>query len=237
MDEIICDGYKLPMPLPNEKIIEIFKRMNEGDEHAKSIIVEHNLRLVLSIVNDFHNVSLEKSELFSIGCVGLMHAINTFEISKNNNFSTLASKCIKHEILKTLKFNKSKCRNIKAYSLEEIIFTSEDGDNLTLEDSIEDKVDILTEYTDKETYKMVHKLVEELPSSRDKNILTMYFWENLSQHEIAKKYSLSKNAISLIILRNLRYIGRELKKMKLIETDDIHPSLSFNKGPRKKNNI
>ena len=122
-DEWFMDGHKLPQPLPRDETYKLIQLVANGSEEARVKLVTHNIRLVLYIVsNRFSNVEYDKKDLVSIGNIGLLKAIDTFDISKGFEFSTYAVRCIVNEILLFLK----KINN-NTDSIDRIVFHDKDG--------------------------------------------------------------------------------------------------------------
>lgn len=164
---------QLPLPLSKEEIHECFEKYRLGDLNARKKIINHNIRLVISEVKrKFSNTMYEENELISSGLLGLVKAVDTFDISRNLLFATYAVKCIDNEILMFMRNGK---KWINDYSLEATINTDFDGKELKLEDVIsDDSCDLVLDYEKKEDYKIVRKIVEKLPE-RERLIIMMYF--------------------------------------------------------------
>ena len=103
-DELFIDSHKLPQSLPKEEVYKLIKEANKGAKEARDKLVTHNIRLVLyEVTNKFQNVDYDKKDLVSIGNIGLLKAINTYDLSKGFEFATYAIKCINNEIVTFLK--------------------------------------------------------------------------------------------------------------------------------------
>ena len=121
------DNSAFEKPLNEKQEKENFLKMKQGDKHAEEILIKHNLRLVAHITKKYKNSSIDNEDLISIGSIGLMKAIKTFDYSKGNNFSTYASRCIENEILMTFRSDK---KNAQSVYLDDIISVDKDGNNL-----------------------------------------------------------------------------------------------------------
>lgn len=218
---------KLKETLEDEVLIEKIRKLNEGDELIKNEIIEHNLKLVLFLVRKFSNTEYDKDDLISIGIIGLIKAINKFDINKNFKFATFASRCIENEILMFLrtakKYNKYTLVSLTAHSTEDTLETELEGidaleendSNLILEDTLEaPDSDFTLKYEKEEIYKELRKFIEEL-SEKEKYIIMLHFGfidgNILTQKQIAKKLGISQSYVSRIIKRILRKIEFKLK--------------------------
>ena len=221
---------QLPKPLSKEEIHECFEKYRLGDLNARKKIINHNIRLVISEVKrKFSNTMYEENELISSGLLGLVKAVDTFDISRNLLFATYAVKCIDNEILMFMRNGK---KWINDYSLEATINTDFDGKELKLEDVIsDDSCDLVLDYEKKEDYKIVRKIEEELPE-RERLIIMMYFGfidnKLYNQEEISHKLNISQSYISRLITKILKKIKEKF------ENDNIE---SFNENHDKETDI
>lgn len=216
IDEIFLEGNKLPNPLSKQEQYQLLEKMQQGDSSARKKLIEHNIRLVLyEVSNRFKTVKYDKKDLVSIGNIGLIKAISTFDISKNVVFSTYAIKCIDNEILSFL----SNLNHRNTISLEETLFENEDG-KMRLKDIITDEVDIDNEYTNKETCKIIRQMVNDLPENK-RNIIMLYFGfyddRVYTQKEIANMMNVTQATISKTIILILEELSKKLQQMGVIE--------------------
>jgi RNA polymerase sporulation-specific sigma factor len=198
---------ELPKALTSEEMIEYFKKFQAGDLNAREEIITHNIRLVISQVFKKFNDCENKSDLISIGIIGLIKSVDTFDITKNVQFSTYSCKCIDREILSYLR---KKHRHDKVISLDEELSNLDNGK--TFKDILEDPtIKIEDDYEDKELKEIVRLLVNEI-EGRNKDIILLYFGFNgyrcHTMREIGEIYNLSKYSV-------LRIIKKELAKMKI----------------------
>ena len=198
--------------LSKKECYDLLKKYQSGDEYAFNKIVYSNIKLVLYEINKkFKNIKYtpNKDDLISVGIIGLIKSIKTFDISKNVEFSTYTIKCIDNEIFGFLR-NLKKNDNID--SIDRII--DENNDELIIDNS-----DILWDITDKETYNLVKEIVEDL-EEREKIIIKLYFgFENNnthSQEKIAKILGLSQSYVSRIIKDVLIDIKIKLEKQEIL---------------------
>lgn len=173
------------------------------DPEARNKLIEHNLRLVAHIAKKYENTSEDKDDILSIGILGLMKAVDSFQINSNNKLATYAARCIENEILMTLRANKNK-RNL--IYLQSPVAQDKDGNEVELLDFIEDKnVDILKSY---ETRVMHDHLEEALKSlnTREYDIISRRYGlerKAQTQKEIAKDLNISRSYVSRIEKRAL----------------------------------
>jgi len=186
----------LPPPLTHEEEAEALKKMTENDE-AKNILVEHNLRLVVYIAKKFDNTGIGIEELISIGTVGLMKAINTFQPEKNIKLATYASRCIENEILMYIRKTNSQKREI---SIDEPLNVDWDGNELLLSDVLGSDADVVCRRIEEdEERKIVRKSVAAL-NDRERVIVELRFGLNggreRTQKEVADMLGISQSYIS-----------------------------------------
>ncbi len=193
------NGGSFPPALSSKEEKEYLKRYKAGDTEAKNVIIEHNLRLVAHIVKKYYSGSGEQDDLISIGTIGLIKAVNTFDESKGIKLATYASKCIENEILMYFRSQKKCSQDI---SINEPIDSDGEGNPLTLMDIISVEDTIADDIDDKITSSKLYRFVEELSDEREKTIIIMryglYNSEPLTQKQIAKKLNISRSYVSRI---------------------------------------
>lgn len=186
-----------PKPLTQKQEKEYFEKFWAGDNKAKEILISHNLRLVAHIVKKY-NASGEADDLISVGSIGLIKAINTFQYGKNTQFSTYAAKCIENEILMLLRVNK---KHTQVLSLSECLGKDKDGNEMSLGDIVSDYGENVIENVENSilTEKLL-SIIKNALSEREYKIVTMRFGLNnttaYTQREIAKKLNISRSYIS-----------------------------------------
>ena len=189
-----------PKPLPPEKELEYFKMLSTKDgTYAKHKLIEHNLRLVAHIIKKYYSQSTEQEELISIGTIGLIKAVSTFDYTKGSKFATYASRCIENEILMHFRYTKKSLNNV---SINEPVDTDKDGNALTLIDvmadssNIDDDVDLLIRS------EQLYKYIKKALSPREVEIIThrygLFGNEPLTQREVAKRLNISRSYVSRI---------------------------------------
>lgn len=191
--------------------------MKQGEEDATKIIAEHNIKLVLyEVTNRFKFVEYDQRDLVSIGNVGLMKAITTFDTSKKVAFSTYVIKCIDNEILI---FLKKLQKDQRVDSLDRVISNDTDG-NVMLKDTISDEKDIGENYEKEVVYKIIRDVVKELPN-RERKIIMFYFGVNsdniYTQKDMGDMLSLSQAHVSGLIPKIVDKIGKELNQKGIVE--------------------
>ncbi|MBO5744641.1 MAG: sigma-70 family RNA polymerase sigma factor, partial [Clostridia bacterium] len=124
----ISDGKSFPAPLSKEEEEECFKKMKKGDMKAREKLIEHNLRLVAHIVKKYYTCAEDQEDLISIGTIGLIKAIDSFDYKNGARFATYGAKCLQNEILMYFRQKKKLCAEV---SIDEAIDTDKDGNPLT----------------------------------------------------------------------------------------------------------
>ena len=201
----------LPPPLPKAEEEAAIKALSEGDEAAKQLLIEHNLRLVVYIARRFENTGINLEDLVSIGSIGLIKAINTFKASKSIKLATYASRCIENEILMYLR----KCGSQRAeVSFDEPLNTDWDGNELLLSDILgTDGQEIVRPLEDDADREMLHTAISML-ADREKQIILMRFGfiggTEYTQKEVADMMGISQSYISRLEKRIIARLHREM---------------------------
>ncbi|RXY98438.1 RNA polymerase sporulation sigma factor SigK [Fictibacillus sp. S7] len=199
-----------PQPLNENEEKEYLKRMAEGDQEARSKLIEHNLRLVAHIVKKFENTGEDTEDLISIGTIGLIKAIESYSRGKGTKLATYAARCIENEILMHLRALKKTKKDV---SLHDPIGTDKEGNEITLIDVLkaetEDVVDtIQLKMQKKKIYDYIHVL-----DDREKEVIVGRFGLDMqkekTQREIAKMLGISRSYVSRIEKRALMKLFHE----------------------------
>lgn len=202
----------LPPPLSQEEETEILNRLLNNDESVRKILIERNLRLVVYIAKKFENTSAGIEDLISIGTIGLMKAINTYDVKKNIKLATYASRCIENEILMHLR-RTNRLKN--EISIDEPLNTDSDGNELLLSDIIGTDEDIVFKNIEDEVDKKIIEESLKKLNKREKNIMELRFGFKTgiekTQKEVADMLGISQSYISRI---EKKIIGRMKKEMK-----------------------
>lgn len=202
-----------PPPLkPEEEERYIFLSVN-GDKEARSILIEHNLRLVAHIVKRFESFNENQDDLISIGTIGLIKGIDTYDPNKPVKLITYAAKCIENEILMYIRQNKKSKLNV---SLNDSIGYDKDGNEITLADVIKDEYVDSSEIIDlKDNINLLKKYLDYL-TKREKDIIIRRYGllnkKEETQREIAKELKISRSYVSRIEKRALVKLMREFMK-------------------------
>ena len=200
----------LPEPLSREDEEAYLVMAMDGDIHARDVLIEHNLRLVVFLAKKYENTKVDLEDLVSIGTIGLIKGINTFKPDKNIKLATYASRCIDNEILMYLrKIKKSKTE----VSIDASLSLDAEGNELHLEDILGTDSDIVTKGIEEETDKklMLDEVMKLNPRDRDIIILRygLMGHEELTQKEVAELLGISQSYISRIekkVIRRLKNI-------------------------------
>ena len=207
-----------PNPLTPAEEKYYIQRYTEGDLEAKHILIERNLRLVAHVIKKYQNLEEDPEDLISIGTIGLIKAVVTFNPDKGNRLAAYASRCVENEILMHLRARK---KNGKEISLYEPIGTDREGNEIKLYDIIEaDEDDIPERVSLKANIQKLSEKVENELSSREKLVLKMryglYNGEEYTQREIARQLGISRSYVSRIeksaILKLRKFFGEEAKE-------------------------
>ena len=195
-----------------KRLVELVREavaMENGDESAKKLLTEHNLRLVVYISRRFENTGVNLEDLISIGTIGLIKAINTYDISKKIKLSSYASRCIENEILMHFRNAKKTAQDI---SLNEAIDSDKDGNPLTLLDIMAVDDNILEQIDFQLNSKKLGQFINEELSPREKMIIVMRYGldgsEPLTQKKIAQKLNISRSYVSRIETKALKLLRK-----------------------------
>lgn len=215
-DEIYYIGGSeaLPPPLSREEERELLELLPKGDKAARAMLIERNLRLVVYIARKFENTGLNIEDLISIGTIGLIKAVNTFDPEKKIKLATYASRCIENEILMHLrKSNKLKTE----VSFDEPLNVDWDGNELLLSDILGTDEDLITKGIEKKIDKKLLKSALEQLNDREKQIMELRFGligkKEKTQKDVADMMGISQSYISRLEKKIIRRLQREFDKM------------------------
>ena len=189
-----------PNPLTPSEEKEYIQKYTEGDLQAKHILIERNLRLVAHVIKKYQYVDEDPEDLISIGTIGLIKAIVTFNPSKGNRLAAYASKCVENEILMHLRARKKTSKEISLY---EPIGTDKEGNEIQLLDIMESgEPEAMEQIQLKDDSLRIYRLLEERLSERERLVLIMryglYGGREYTQREIAERLGISRSYISRI---------------------------------------
>ncbi len=203
----------LPSPLKPEEEQKLLSRLSEGDEAAKKVLIERNLRLVVYIARRFENTGVNIEDLISIGTIGLIKAIGTFRTDRNIKLATYSSRCIENEILMYIRKISSQKSEV---SLDEPINTDYDGNELLLSDILgTDEDTVVRPLEDDVDLQLLRQALERLPQ-REKQIVSMRFGlggrREKTQKEVADLMGISQSYISRLEKRIMLRLRREISR-------------------------
>lgn len=210
----ISSNQLFPEPLSIEEEKEYLQKKKNGDEEARNILIERNLRLVAHVCKKYSSTKIEQDDLISIGTIGLIKGINSFEPSKNVKLSTYVSRCIDNEILMHLRATKKIGAEV---SLEDPIGKDKDDNTVTLQDvlenserNIEDEVDL------KIKIRKLYEKMRNVLKDREKLIIEMRFGldgkKPRTQNQIAEMMGISRSYVSRIETKAIGKLAKEIKE-------------------------
>lgn len=208
-----ADG-SFPKPLSPEEEQDLLRRMNEeGDQQARSALIEHNLRLVAHIVKKYYSDKSEQDDLISIGTIGLIKAVGTFRPDKNIKLATYASKCIQNELLMHFR---QKRKSAGELSLSDALDTDGEGNALALMDVICCEDENLCAVDDHDRYDAMYQALAHGLTPREREIIRLRYGLGLPaalpQREIAKHLGISRSYVSRIEKKALEKMKDRLVK-------------------------
>ena len=206
----VKNANSFPPALSSKEEKEYIQKFKQGDMSAKNILVEHNLRLVAHIVKKYCTNVNDQDDLISIGTIGLIKAVNTFDGAKGIKLATYASKCIENEVLMYFRSQRKSSQDI---SINEPIDSDSEGNPLTLMDIVCVEDTIADDISDKIEVAKLYQCLDELDDEREKEIIVLryglYDCEALTQKQIAEKLDISRSYVSRIEKR----VVEKLRKM------------------------
>lgn len=210
----ICGNGALPMPLSKEEERVALEMIKNGEERYRSVLIEHNLRLVVYIAKKFENTGCDTEDLVSVGCVGLIKAVNSFDPQKNIKLATYASRCIENEILMHLRKTVKRKAEL---SLEEPLNTDSEGNELLLSDVLGTSPEEVYENIESQVEtKLLYDAYEKL-SQKEKYIMKMRFGlfgiKEMTQKEVADTLGISQSYISRLEKKILSKMKKEFDKL------------------------
>lgn len=204
----------LPPPLTKEEEMELVDKLVCGDESVRSILIERNLRLVVYIARKFENTGVNVEDLVSVGTIGLIKAVNTFDPEKKIKLATYASRCIENEILMYLRRNSKVKSEISFY---EPLNVDWDGNELLLSDILGTDTDIVYDLIEDEVDKQLLLIAMEKLSNREKQIVNLRFGlggkTEKTQKQVADMLGISQSYISRLEKRIIKRLKKEINKM------------------------
>lgn len=209
----VCKSGSFPRPLSKKDEEMYLERSRKGDVSARNKLVEHNLRLVAHIIKKYYSNVSDHEDLVSIGTIGLIKAINTFDPEKNIKLSSYASRCIENEILMHFRNGRKSAHDV---SLSETIETDKDGNPLTLMDVLTDERDFTEELDIKINSEKLKDYLYSALDSRERKVLILRYGldgkEPLTQREVAEELGISRSYISRIEKKSIEILRRKYEK-------------------------
>lgn len=204
-------------PLSSEEEIYYVTKLREGNseeiKEAKKILIERNLRLVAHISKKYQNVDEDMEDLISIGTIGLIKAVTTFDVTKGSRLATYAARCIENELLMMLRAKK---KTSKEVSLYEPIGTDKEGNEISLLDIIEqEQTDIVERMETREHAGRLAGMIETLLTERERQIIYMRYGlcgEEITQREIGRRLGISRSYVSRIEKKAISKLRAEFEK-------------------------
>lgn len=204
----------LPPPLSQEEERIFVDKLLDDNKTAKTVLIERNLRLVVYIAKKFENAGVNVEDLISIGTIGLIKAVNTFNPKKNIKLATYASRCIENEILMYLRRNS---KNKIEISIDEPLNIDWDGNELLLSDILGTEEDVVYNNLEEEVNKELLKYALRKLSIREKKIMELRFGlaggKEMTQKEVADLLGISQSYISRLEKKIIFRLKKEIKKM------------------------
>lgn len=210
----IDGGTSFPKPLTQKQEKKYFEEKEKGDEIARNKLIEHNLRLVAHIIKKYYSSTKDPDDLISIGTIGLIKAVNTFNYDKGTKFATYASRCIENEILMHFRAVKKTANDV--YISEPIEGGDREGNNISIIDIVSDDECIIDSIDLKLKIDNLYKFIEERLSIREQKIIKLRYGLNggipLTQSEVSKRLNISRSYVSRIEKKIITVLKKEFEK-------------------------
>lgn len=189
-----------PKPLSPEEEKQYLQKYKEGDVEARNILIERNLRLVAHVARKYQGPETDQDDLISIGIIGLIKAVSTFDCEKNNRLATYAARCIENELLMMMRVKKKQTREVSLY---EKIGVDQDGRELMLMDILESEpMDILEELELRKNSGKLYECLFQVLDAREREVIAVRYGlgdrEEMTQREIAGRLGISRSYVSRI---------------------------------------
>lgn len=201
-----------PKPLSAEEERHYLELSAQGDLEARNILVERNLRLVAHVMKKYYSQSADQEDLISIGTIGLIKGITTFDTSKGARLATYAARCVENEILMHFRSLRKSALDV---SLSDYIETGADGAPLELMDVICEDCDLLEQVSDRESVSRLRKAIDRCLTAQERRVVELRYGlggrEPLRQRQVAEKLGISRSYISRIEKRALQKLRKELE--------------------------
>lgn len=209
----ISGSGSFPKPLSAAEEKECFEKMAAGDEKARNMLIEHNLRLVAHIIKKYYSKVRDQDDLISIGTIGLIKAVSTFDAAKGTRFATYASRCVENEILMYFRGTKKYAQDVY---INDPLDTDKDGNTLTLLDVFSDNTDMVDDIDLKLKSKQLYSFVESALGDREREIICLryglYGKRPLTQREVADRLDISRSYVSRIEKKAVEKLRKQFDK-------------------------
>lgn len=200
-----------PRPLSAKEEAHYLELSAQGDLHARNILIERNLRLVAHIIKKYYTQTSDQEDLISIGTIGLIKGISTFDATKGARLATYAARCVENEILMYFRGQRKSATDV---SLSDYIETGKDGTALSLMDVICSEDDLFEQLSDKEIYAKLYEKIDECLDERERRIILLRYGigncKALTQREIAAMCGISRSYVSRIEKKALQKLEKAL---------------------------
>lgn len=201
-----------PRPLTEEEERLYLARSAQGDMDARNILVERNLRLVAHIMKKYYAQTADQEDLISIGTIGLIKGITTFDPTKGARLATYAARCVENEILMYFRAGRKSAQDV---SLSDYIDTGTDGAPLALMDVVSEDADLMEQVANRETVEQLHRAVDTCLTEQERTVIRLrYGLDNqtpLRQREVADRTGISRSYVSRIEKRALKKLKAALE--------------------------
>lgn len=203
-----------PKPLTASEEREYLERYKEGDQEARNVLIERNMRLVAHVVKKYQYTDYDNEDLLSVGTIGLIKAVNTFKVDRGSRLATYAAKCVENEILMLLRAHKKYSREV---SLFEPIGVDKDGETVSLVDVIEmDNKEVLESLILKQDVRELYEAFEHCLKDNEKTVVGMRYGlfggKEYTQREIADQMGISRSYVSRIEKKAIEKLRGEFEK-------------------------
>ena len=201
-----------PKPLTPEEERHYLARAAQGDLEARNIMVERNLRLVAHVMKKYYAQTADQEDLISIGTIGLIKGITTFDLSKGARLATYAARCVENEILMYFRSQRKSAQDV---SLSDYIETGADGAPLALMDVISEDGDLMEEVSTKESALLLRKAVKKCLTDQERQVIVLRYGLSgespLRQRQVAERTGISRSYVSRIEKRALQKLKKALE--------------------------
>ncbi len=206
----LSSGGSFPKPLSAKEERHYLELAAQGDLEARNILIERNLRLVAHIMKKYYTQTADQEDLISIGTIGLIKGISTFDVSKGARLATYAARCVENEILMYFRSQKKTASDV---SLSEYIETGKDGNALSLMDVVCSEEDLFDDLSNRELHGRLREIVSRCLTEREQRVISLRYGLSgrapLTQREVADQLGISRSYVSRIETKALEKLRAE----------------------------